>query len=45
MDKVMILTNNAICAFTNPVQFLKLRYKATPAQLGGKKKKERIIIH
>ena len=37
MDKVRILTNNAIGAFTNPVQFLKFRYKATPAQLGEKK--------
>jgi len=30
----MILTHNAIGAFTNSVQFLKFRYKATPAQLG-----------
>jgi hypothetical protein len=29
----VVLTNNAIGAFTNPVQFLKFRYKATPSQL------------
>jgi hypothetical protein len=44
MGKLMILTNNAIGAFTNPVQFLKFRYKATPAQLGEGRKKKRIII-
>jgi len=37
----MILTNNAIGAFTNPVQFLKFRYKATPAQLGWRKKEKK----
>ena len=41
MEKWMILTNNAIGAFTNPVQFLKFRYKATPAQLGWEEERKK----
>jgi hypothetical protein len=48
MDKLMILTNNAIGAFTNPVQFLKFRHKATPAQLGWEEERKKSydkVIH
>lgn len=39
--KMKILTNNPIRAFTNPVQFLKFRYKATPAQLGWEEERKK----